>query len=438
WDLVCDLGYIAQTTQTLLVVGVMLGAVLFTALSDRFGRKPIFLLSQWCMVVVGIGTALSPNIYFFCAMRFLTGALQQGILLTGFVLACELFAAKHRTFAGTIIENFWAVAWCVFPLFAFLFKNWQYLQIFISLSGMFTIPLYWLLPESVLWLSANGKIQEAERVIKNAAKMNKIMMPDPILDCSADAKDGEVGKKIRSRKERLMKIFKKEEKTEGCDDDDDDDDDVYYGLSLSTAQLAGNRYLNGFLNAVVEIPAYTSSYFVLKRFGRRYPLIAYHLIAGLGLLANAYLDHPQYEKWLPAIILFNMLGKFGITGSFGIVFLYAPEIFPTTLRNQALGIASLFGRVGNMLATFNSYFLETHSALSGSLFGVLSIAGGLLVLFLPETLNRPLPQTIEDIESWYKKPDQDQQQMEPLEKKGEKNEDGDAAKKVPSSDEVLG
>lgn len=34
----------------------------------------------------------------------------------------------------------------------------------------------------------------------------------------------------------------------------------------------------------------------------------------------------------PLIITLNMIGKFGITGSFGIVFLYAPEIFPTTLR----------------------------------------------------------------------------------------------------------
>lgn len=38
------------------------------------------------------------------------------------------------------------------------------------------------------------------------------------------------------------------------------------------------------------------------------------------------------ETLLPLIIAFNMIGKFGITGSFGIVFLYAPEIFPTTLR----------------------------------------------------------------------------------------------------------
>lgn len=38
---------------------------------------------------------------------------------------------------------------------------------------------------------------------------------------------------------------------------------VYYGLLLSTHQLAGNRYLNFFLSGLVEIPAYTLSYFAL-------------------------------------------------------------------------------------------------------------------------------------------------------------------------------
>ena len=35
---------------------------------------------------------------------------------------------------------------------------------------------------------------------------------------------------------------------------------------------------------------------------------------------------------IPLRMTFSMIGKFGITGSFGIVFLYTPEIFPTTLR----------------------------------------------------------------------------------------------------------
>jgi len=41
--------------------------------------------------------------------------------------------------------------------------------------------------------------------------------------------------------------------------------------------------------------------------------------------------------------------------------------------------------------------------LPGVLFGALSIGGSVLILFLPETLNRPLPQTIEDIENWSRK-----------------------------------
>jgi len=42
--------------------------------------------------------------------------------------------------------------------------------------------------------------------------------------------------------------------------------------------------------------------------------------------------------------------------------------------------------------------------LPGLLFGGLSVGSGLLAFFLPETLNRPLPHTIEDIENWSKKP----------------------------------
>jgi len=58
-------------------------------------------------------------------------------------MACELFAAKYRTFAGTMIENFWAVATCFFALLAYLVNNWVHLQIIISLIGLLSIPLYW-------------------------------------------------------------------------------------------------------------------------------------------------------------------------------------------------------------------------------------------------------------------------------------------------------
>jgi len=58
-------------------------------------------------------------------------------------MACELFAAKYRTFAGTMIENFWAVTTCFYALLAYLVQDWVHLQLIISLLGLLTIPLYW-------------------------------------------------------------------------------------------------------------------------------------------------------------------------------------------------------------------------------------------------------------------------------------------------------
>ena len=39
---------------------------------------------------------------------------------------------------------------------------------------------------------------------------------------------------------------------------------------------------------------------------------------------------------IPARITFSMIGKFGISGTFAVVALYTPEIFPTTLRSQPI------------------------------------------------------------------------------------------------------
>ena len=58
-------------------------------------------------------------------------------------MACELFAAKYRTFAGTIAGDFWAVATCLSALLAYLVQNWVHFQLIISLFGLLSIPLYW-------------------------------------------------------------------------------------------------------------------------------------------------------------------------------------------------------------------------------------------------------------------------------------------------------
>jgi len=85
---VCDRSYLKDLTQTILVVGVMFGAMTCTALSDKFGRKPIFLFSQYAMIIVGVATAIAPSYYVFIVLRFFTGVFFEVRLCVAWFLKC--------------------------------------------------------------------------------------------------------------------------------------------------------------------------------------------------------------------------------------------------------------------------------------------------------------------------------------------------------------
>ena len=70
-------------------------------------------------------------------------ACGQGAGLVGIVMACELFPAVYRTFAGTALSLFWAVAWMLLALLAFLVRDWRHLQLAITLPGVVTVALIW-------------------------------------------------------------------------------------------------------------------------------------------------------------------------------------------------------------------------------------------------------------------------------------------------------
>ena len=61
---------------------------------------------------------------------------------------------------------------------------------------------------------------------------------------------------------------------------------------------------------------------------------------------------------VPLIVTLNMVGKFCMTAAFGTVVLYAPEIYPTNLRNFGFGMASVWGRIGAMIAPFSAYVVS--------------------------------------------------------------------------------
>lgn len=53
-----------------------------------------------------------------------------------------------------------------------------------------------------------------------------------------------------------------------------------------------------------------------------------------------------------AITLLFLIGKFGVTSSFGIVYVHTAEMLPTVIRSGGVGSASTIARVGALLAPF--------------------------------------------------------------------------------------
>lgn len=45
-----------------------------------------------------------------------------------------------------------------------------------------------------------------------------------------------------------------------------------------------------------------------------------------------------------------MLGKFAVTASYGTIYIFSAEQFPTLIRSVCLGVASMFARIGGILS----------------------------------------------------------------------------------------
>lgn len=61
----------------------------------------------------------------------------------------------------------------------------------------------------------------------------------------------------------------------------------YYGLQINITNLSGNEFLNFFLMAVVEIPGFISSWFLMNKFGRRWVTAMWFLMTGIACILPA-------------------------------------------------------------------------------------------------------------------------------------------------------
>ncbi|GFG35119.1 hypothetical protein Cfor_09607 [Coptotermes formosanus] len=401
WNLVCDKRWMGAVAQASYMFGVFTGAVVLGSMADKYGRKIILYVSAVLQLALGVGVAFVSEYYSFLVIRFLYGIFgSAGAYITGFVLSMEIVGPSKRTIVGVAFQAFFAAGVMLVAFWGFLIKDRFVLQIVYGLHSLLLIGHWWLVDESPRWLWAQGQARRSVSIVEKAMKQNGCTEK---LDVAYFVSQGE-GKIIVSNASGaglldLVKTPNLRSRTFNVVLNWFANSLVYYGLSLNTGKLFGNPYLVLFIAALVEYPSYIMIVLLMDRLGRRSLLSTLMLLGGFSCIIAAYIPQGTQTGNM-SVTTIVMIGKFFIAGSFAIIYNYTAELFPTVVRNTALGAGSMGARLSGALTPLITLLDSFDKRLPSVIFGVIAVISGLLALVLPETLNRPMPQTLEDGEKF--------------------------------------
>ncbi|XP_038943126.1 organic cation/carnitine transporter 2 isoform X6 [Rattus norvegicus] len=185
WNLVCNDAWKAPLTTSMFYVGVLLGSFISGQLSDRFGRKPVLFWTMGMHTGFSFLQVFSVNFEMFTLLFALVGMGHISNYVAAFVLGTEILSKSIRIIFATLgICIFFAFGFMVLPLFAYFIRDWRMLLMAITLPGVLCGALWWFIPESPRWLISQGRVKEAEVIIRKAAKFNGIVAPSTIFDPS--------------------------------------------------------------------------------------------------------------------------------------------------------------------------------------------------------------------------------------------------------------
>ena len=163
------------TAGSIYVAGACLGALFFGQLTDRFGRKRLFLLTLLVYLIATVATAFAESALYFYACRFITGAGIGGEYAAINSAIDELIPARVRGRVDLIINgSYWlgaaagAVA-AIFLLDTSLFAEDLGWRLAFGLGAVFALAILLVrrhVPESPRWLFIHGREEEAERIVE--------------------------------------------------------------------------------------------------------------------------------------------------------------------------------------------------------------------------------------------------------------------------------
>ena len=156
------------------VAGAVCGALFFGYLTDRFGRKKLFLITLGLYLVATISTAFSQNFAEFAIARFFTGAGIGGEYSAINSAIDELIPARVRGWVDLAINGTFWIGTAIGAAASLVLLNPKYFSIDVGWRVGFGIGAVLVdrhpagapfVPESPRWLMTHGQADEADQIV---------------------------------------------------------------------------------------------------------------------------------------------------------------------------------------------------------------------------------------------------------------------------------
>ncbi len=337
----------ALQTGTLFFLGMLIGAALFGRLADRYGRRRVLLITVACDAVFGLLSVFAPSFAALLALRFLTGIAVGGTLPVDYAMMAEFLPPRNRGRWLVMLEGFWAVGTIAVALAAWAASiagipdAWRWIFAATALPALIGIWLRFWVPESPLYLLKEGRADDAKRVLNQMLRANgkaELSSDSAITLPPAATSSGLLAPDLRRRTLLILGIWFLVSVS-------------YYGVfTWMPAKLAGEGF--GFVRgygflvivALAQLPGYALAAYGVETWGRRPTLIGFLLLsaAGCALFVGA-----GSATMIGASIL---LMSFALLGTWGALYAFTPELYPTELRGTGMGVAGAMARLGGLLA----------------------------------------------------------------------------------------
>jgi putative MFS transporter len=329
-------------------LGMAVGGFLFGSLGDLIGRKKAFIGTVLIYSVFSLLCAAAPNVPLLFVFRIIAGIGLGGCLPVDMAMLSEFMPPKWRGKLMTLLGVFWVGGATAVGFISAWLSTYQNFRLLFVAAGLPVLLIFLIrikIPESPLYLYRKGKVEEANRILKQVHGESIDASQLYVGDTESEKESGSVVKGIFSS---LIKVWKHSPGTTFM---------VwyayasvlfvYYGVILWLPKIliaSGYKTVAAFLFTsyitLVGLIGVLFSIYLVDKIGRKWSVAISFILMGVALYAFAFTLHAPTSS-------FVMLGLYDMFESIAlaILYVYIPESYPTLLRVTGFGWATAITRV---------------------------------------------------------------------------------------------